>query len=117
MKAIVQDKYGSPDVLELQEIDKPEPEDNEVLVQIHASSVNKGVWIILTGKPYAMRLAYGPFRPKRKIPGMDMAGRVEAVGSNVTQFQPGDEVFVRSAAPMLSTSAFPKSESGGNRPT
>jgi NADPH:quinone reductase-like Zn-dependent oxidoreductase len=93
MKAIVQDRYGSPDVLELQEVDQPEPRDDEVLVQVHAASVNQADWIALTGKPYAARLAFGLLRPKRRIPGIAMAGRVAAVGRNVTQFKPGDEVF------------------------
>jgi NADPH:quinone reductase-like Zn-dependent oxidoreductase len=91
--ARVQHKYGSPDVLKLQEVDKPEPRDGEVLLRVHASSVNQGDWIALTGRPYAARVAFGLFRPKRRIPGMAVAGRVEAVGRNVTQFEPGDDVF------------------------
>src|SRR5712691_6843007 len=93
MKAIVQDKYGSPDVLNLREVDKPEPLDDEVLVRVHAAAVNKADWIALTGRPYAARLAFGLFRPKLRIPGIVMAGRVAAVGRNVTPFKPGDEVF------------------------
>lgn len=93
MKAIVQDKYGSPDVLALQEVDMPQPQDGEVLLRVHASSVNQADWIALTGRPYAARLAFGLIRPKRRIPGLAVAGRVEAVGSNVTQFAPGDDVF------------------------
>ena len=89
MKAIVQDKYGSPDVLKLREVDKPEPLDDEVLVQVHAAAVNTADWIALTGRPYAARLAFGLFRPKLRIPGIAMAGRVAAVGKNVTQFKPG----------------------------
>src|ERR1700716_1944239 len=93
MKAIVQDKYGSPDVLKLREIDKPQPLDGEVLVRVHAAAVNKADWIALTGRPYAARLAFGFFRPKLRIPGIAMAGRVAAVGKTVTQFNAGDEVF------------------------
>ena len=93
MKAIVQDKYGSPDVLNLRDVDKPEPLDDEVLVRIHAAAVNTADWIALTGRPYAARAAFGLFRPKRRIPGIAMAGRVAGVGRNVTQFKPGDDVF------------------------
>lgn len=93
MKAIVQHKYGSPDVLALEEVDAPEPRDGEVLLRVRASSVNQGDWIALTGRPYAARLAFGVFRPKRRIPGMAVAGRVEAVGRNATQFAVGDDVF------------------------
>src|SRR5947207_4120957 len=93
MKAIVQDKYGSPHVLELREIDKPQPLDGEVLVRVHAAAVNTADWIALTGRPYAARLAFGFFRPKLRIPGIAMAGRVAAVGKAVTQFNAGDEVF------------------------
>src|SRR5437868_3053248 len=93
MKAIVQDKYGSPDVLNLREVDRPEPLDHEVLVRVHAAAVNTADWIALTGRPYAARLAFGFFRPKLRIPGIAMAGRVAAVGKSVTQFNAGDEVF------------------------
>jgi len=93
MKAIVQDKYGSPHVLKLREIDKPQPLDGEVLVRVHAAAVNTADWIALTGRPYAARLAFGFFRPKLRIPGIAMAGRVAAVGKSVTQFNAGDEVF------------------------
>jgi len=93
MKAIVQDKYGSPDVLNLREVDRPEPLDDEVLVQVHAAAVNTADWIALTGRPYAARLAFGLFRPKRRIAGIAIAGRVAAVGRKVTQFKPGDHVF------------------------
>ena len=92
MKAIVCHKYGSPDVLELQDVDKPVVKDDDVLVRVHAASVNPFDWHTLTGTPYLLRL--GALRkPKRTIPGVDAAGRVEAVGRSVTQFQPGDEVF------------------------
>ena len=93
IKAIVQDRYGSPDVLRLKDIDKPVPEYNEVLVRVRAAAVNIGNWHVLRGIPYAMRPAVGLFKPKHEIPGLDLAGQVEAVGGSVKQFQPGDEVF------------------------
>jgi NADPH:quinone reductase-like Zn-dependent oxidoreductase len=93
MKAIVQDTYGSTDVLEFRDIDKPEIADDEVLVRVHAAGVDRGVWHVMAGLPYPLRLAgYGLRRPKNPVLGMDMAGVVEAVGKNVTRFQPGDEV-------------------------
>ena len=94
MKAIVQDTYGSTDVLELRDIDKPEIADDEVLVRVHAAGVDRGVWHLMTGLAYPIRLAgYGLRAPKTPVPGMDVAGVVEAVGNDVTRFQPGDEVF------------------------
>jgi NADPH:quinone reductase-like Zn-dependent oxidoreductase len=94
MKAIVRDTYGSPDVLELRDIDKPAIEDDEVLVRVHAAGVDRGVWHIMTGLPYPIRLAgYGLRAPKNPVIGSDVAGVVEAVGKDVSRFQPGDEVF------------------------
>src|SRR5438874_5722136 len=94
MKAIVNTKYGSPDVLQLKEVERPTPKDNEVLVKVHAASVNAGDWHLLRAKPFLMRLmGYGLLKPKNTILGSDIAGRVEVVGRNVTQFQVGDEVF------------------------
>jgi NADPH:quinone reductase-like Zn-dependent oxidoreductase len=94
MKAIVYTKYGSPDVLELKEVEKPAPKDNEVLIKIHAASVNSRDWRMLRANPFFIRLKPGGFlQPKNKILGADVAGRVETVGSNVRQFKPGDEVF------------------------
>ena len=93
MRAMVYHNYGSPDVLELQEIEKPIIKDNEVLVKVHAASVNWLDWHFLTGTPFLARLMAGLLKPKNKVLGIDVAGRVEAVGANVTQFQPGDEVF------------------------
>jgi NADPH:quinone reductase-like Zn-dependent oxidoreductase len=92
MKAIVYQKYGPPDVLELKEVAKPTPKDNEVLIKVHAVSVNASDWEALRGSPLYTRL-WGLLKPKYKILGSDIAGRVEAVGRNVTQFQPGDAVF------------------------
>src|SRR3712207_4136304 len=94
MKAIVRDTYGSPDVLELRDIDKPQIGDDEVLLRVHAAGVDRGVWHIMTGLPYPIRLAgYGLRTPKNPVIGSDVAGVVEAVGKDVTRFQPGDEVF------------------------
>lgn len=94
MKAIVQDRYGSADVLELRDIDKPEVGDDGVLVRVHAAGVDPGVWHLMTGLPYLLRImGFGLRAPKVRVRGMDLAGRVEAVGRKVTQFQAGDEVF------------------------
>jgi len=94
MKAIIRQKYGSPDVLELRETETPTPKDNEVLVKVHAASANAADWRLLRGTPFLVRLiAGGLLKPKNKMLGSDMAGQVEAVGNNVKQFQPGDEVF------------------------
>jgi NADPH:quinone reductase-like Zn-dependent oxidoreductase len=94
LKAIVRDTYGSPDVLELRHIDIPEIADEEVLVHVHAAGVGRDVWHVMSGLPYPIRLAgYGFRAPKNPVIGSDMAGVVEAVGKNVTRFQPGDEVF------------------------
>ena len=94
MKAIVQDSYGGAEVLEYTEIDRPEVGDNEVLVRVHASAVCRGVWHLMTGKPYVIRVVgFGLRAPKMRVPGMDMAGVVEAVGKNVTRLKVGDEVF------------------------
>ena len=93
MKAIVRDTYGSPDVLELKDIDKPEPADDEVLVRVHAASVNPADWHFLRGAPYIARMQFGLGKPKDRVLGCDVAGRVEAVGKNVTMLKPADEVF------------------------
>jgi len=94
IKAIVRTKYGSPDVLELREIDKPAPTDNQVLVRVQAAAVNPLDWHVLRGEPFLVRLmGFGLLKPKHHILGADMAGRVEAVGKDVDQFKVGDEVF------------------------
>jgi len=96
MKAMVQDRYGGPDVLDFREIDQPVPTGNEVLIQVHAAGLHRGDWHVMTGLPYLTRLVVptlGLRKPKVPVLGMDVAGRVEAVGSNVTRFQPDDEVF------------------------
>jgi NADPH:quinone reductase-like Zn-dependent oxidoreductase len=94
MKAIVQDKFGSPDdVLKLSEIDKPVVGDDEILVRVRAACINIGDSHGIKGVPYAMRPIFSMARAKNRVPGTDIAGTVEAVGKNVTQFKPGDEVF------------------------
>ncbi len=94
MKAIVCTKYGPPDVLQLKEVEKPAPKDDEVLIQVHAASVNAADWHLLTADIFLVRImGQGLLTPKNTILGADIAGRVEAVGRNVKQFQPGDEVF------------------------
>jgi NADPH:quinone reductase-like Zn-dependent oxidoreductase len=96
MKAIAQAEYGSPDVLELRDIERPEIGADEVLVRVHAAGVDRGVWHLMTGLPYFLRLIIpdlGLRAPKSRVPGSDVAGVVEAVGKNVTRFKPGDEVF------------------------
>jgi NADPH:quinone reductase-like Zn-dependent oxidoreductase len=94
MQAIVQDRYGSADVLRLAQIARPETGDNEVLVRVRAASVHIGDWHVMTGLPYLLRVVgFGLRAPKARVRGMDVAGTVEAVGENVTRFQAGDEVF------------------------
>ncbi|PSR18926.1 alcohol dehydrogenase [filamentous cyanobacterium CCP3] len=94
MQAIVQTEYGSPDVLHLEQVDRPVVSDHGVLIRVQASSVNAGDWHLMRGTPFFIRLIFGGLRqPKIKTLGSDVAGRVVAVGKEVTQFQPGDEVF------------------------
>src|SRR5437763_10292447 len=93
MKAIVRSQYGSPDVLRLQDIDRPEPGDDEIMVRVHAASVNPYDWHMMTGLPYLARLSAGLRRPRNPVLGADVAGRVEAVGRDVTWCRAGDEVF------------------------
>ncbi len=93
MKTIVWTKYGSPDLLQLKEVEKPVPKDNEVLIKIHAASVNPLDWHRMRASPFLVRLGEGFFKPKDTKLGADVAGIVEAVGSSVTQFKPGDAVF------------------------
>src|SRR5947199_4986885 len=93
MRAMVYHTYGSPDVLKLEEVQKPVPQDHEVLVKVLAASAAAGDWRLLRAKPFLMRFTYGLLKPKHTILGAAFAGRVEAVGRSVTQFQPGDEVF------------------------
>jgi len=93
MKAIVYTRYGTPDVLELREVEKPTPKDDEVLIRVHAASINDWDWGLLQGIPFVNRLSFGLLRPKKTILGSDVAGRIEEVGKNATQLQPGDAVY------------------------
>jgi len=93
MQAIVHSRYGPPDVLELKDIDQPVINDDAVLVRVHAAAVGKGDWLTVQGLPYVARMRYGLPNPKHSVLGFDVAGRIESVGSNVTQLQPGDAVF------------------------
>ncbi|TCP61053.1 NAD(P)-dependent alcohol dehydrogenase [Baia soyae] len=93
MKAMICTQYGPPDVLRLEEVDKPTPKKNEVLIKVRAASVNAGDWHLLRANPFIVRLGIGLMKPKYKILGMDVAGTVESVGSEVKELKPGDEVF------------------------
>ncbi|MEU6312223.1 NAD(P)-dependent alcohol dehydrogenase [Streptomyces sp. NPDC047014] len=93
MKAIVQDVYGPPEVLRLAETDRPVPGRGRVLVRVRAAAVDQGVWHLMAGMPYAVRAVTGLRAPRGRVRGMDLAGRVEAVGPGVTRFRPGDEVY------------------------
>ena len=96
MKAITQDRYGGPDVLEFRDIDQPVPTDNEVLIEVRAAGLHRGDWHVMTGLPYLIRLVVptlGLRRPKTPVLGMDVAGTIETVGKDVTRFRPGDQVF------------------------
>lgn len=93
MKAIVYTKYGSPDVLKYKEVEKPAPKDDEILIRIHATSINSRDWRMMRANPFFIRFGAGFLKPKNPILGVDVAGEVEAVGCQVNHFQPGDEVF------------------------
>jgi NADPH:quinone reductase-like Zn-dependent oxidoreductase len=110
MKAIVQDRYGSPDVLRLGDVPRPQPGDGDVLVRVHAASVNARDWHVMRGDPYVARLSseFGWRAPKVRTPGTDLAGRVEAVGADVTRFRPGDEVFGEASAAFAEYACAPE---------
>jgi NADPH:quinone reductase-like Zn-dependent oxidoreductase len=93
MKAIAQDRYGPAEVLQLRDVSQPPIGDDEVLVQVRAAGVDPGVWICMTGRPYAARAAFGLTRPRVAVRGRALAGVVSAAGAGVTRFQPGDEVY------------------------
>jgi NADPH:quinone reductase-like Zn-dependent oxidoreductase len=92
MKAIDRTKYGPPEILQLKEVERPTPADNEILIKIHALSVNRSDWEMLTGTPFYARVG-GLLRPRHQILGSDIAGRVEMTGRDTTRFRPGDDVF------------------------
>jgi NADPH:quinone reductase-like Zn-dependent oxidoreductase len=105
MRAIVYERYGPPEVLQLKEVEKPTPKDNEVLIKVHATTVTSGDWrvrslIVPTGFGLIIRLVFGVFKPKQPILGSELAGVVEAIGQNVKKFQVGDQVFAFSDAAM-----------------
>ena len=119
MQAIVQDRYGSADVLELADIGQPVPAGNEVLIQIQAAGLHRGDWHVMTGLPYLIRVvvpALGLRKPKSPVLGMDVAGRVEAVGSKVTRFQPGDEVFGWCDGSFAEYASAPEDQLAAKRP-
>ena len=93
MKAIVRYEYGSPDVIQFVETEKPTPKEDEVLVKVHAASINSYDWRFVRAVPFLVRTSVGLFKPQDPSLGADFAGKVEAIGSNVTMFKPGDEVF------------------------
>jgi NADPH:quinone reductase-like Zn-dependent oxidoreductase len=93
MRAIVHDRYGPPDVLQLREVADPVPADGQVLLRVHAAGLDRGAWHVMTGLPYLGRAYFGLRRPRNPVLGMDVAGTVESVGAGVTRFRPGDEVF------------------------
>jgi NADPH:quinone reductase-like Zn-dependent oxidoreductase len=108
MRAIVQDEYGQPDVLRLTDVAKPEVGDDDVLVRVHAAGVNPADWHMVTGTPYLVRMVAGVRTPKTQIPGADLAGRVEAVGSSITEFSVGDDVFGENAAAYAEYATVPQ---------
>jgi hypothetical protein len=121
MQAIVQDTYGSTDVLALRDIAKPVPKENQVLVRVEAAGLDRGVVHVMTGLPYLIRLlvpSLGLHKPKVPVLGMDLAGRVEAIGQQVTRFRPGDAVFGwTDTAPTPSTPPCPRITWRPCRPT
>ena len=110
MKAIVQDRYGSAEVLQARDVDKPEIGHDEVLVRVHAASIHVGDWILMTGSPFVMRFATGLRTPKNQVPGRDVAGTVEAVGAEVKELRPGDEVFGWAAGAFAEYASAPEGQ-------
>src|SRR5688500_3808011 len=110
MQALVQDTYGSAEVMHLSNIDKPEIGDHQVLVRVRAAGVNPADWAVMSGLPYIARPAYGLRKPKVAVRGTDVAGVVEAVGSAVTRFKRGDEVFGRSVGSYATYAAASEEE-------
>ncbi len=93
MKAIVYEKYGPPDVLQLKEVEKPIPKDNEVLIRVYATTVNRTDYATIRAIPFFARLLTGMFKPKKQIPGTEFAGKIEEIGGNVESLKVGDKVF------------------------
>ena len=108
MKAIVHSRYGAPDVLELNDIDQPVVTNDDVLVRVHAAAVGKGDWLTVQGLPYVARLRYGLPNPKHSVPGFDVAGRIEAVGRNVTQLHRVTRCSAGASGPLPSTPRCPR---------
>ena len=118
MKAIVRDTYGSADVLELRDVERPLVGDDDVVVRVRAAGVDQGVWHVMAGLPYPIRVAgFGLRAPKNPVLGADVAGVVQAVGKEVSGFRPGDEVFGSPRAPTPSTPARPRTDWRPSRPT
>jgi len=108
MRAVIQDRYGAADLLQVRDVDPPVVGDDEVLVRVRAASVHPDVWHVVSGRPYVLRLmGSGLRRPRYRVPGTDVAGQVEAVGRNVTRFQPADEVFGETVTAISGTTAAP----------
>jgi len=117
MRAIVQDGYGSTDVLRLAEIDKPDIAANEVLLKVYAAGMDRGTWHVMTGRPYLIRvLGFGFRGPKNPVPGLDVAGTVVTVGSDVTRFQVGEGAAADAAAPSPNTRPRGKTNSPTSQP-
>jgi NADPH:quinone reductase-like Zn-dependent oxidoreductase len=93
MKAVVQHRYGGPEVLGIESVERPTPGEGEVLLRVRAAGVDRGTWHLMAGLPYLVRFGFGLRRPKQPVPGLDVAGTVEAVGAGVSRFALGDEVF------------------------
>lgn len=93
MKAVLSEKYGPPETLKWREVEKPTPEGDEVLIKVHAASINSADWRLLSGSPFLVRLMHGLIKPRTPIPGADIAGVIEAAGDKITRFKPGDEVL------------------------
>jgi NADPH:quinone reductase-like Zn-dependent oxidoreductase len=110
MKAIVQDRYGLQDVLELRDMEQPSIGDDQVLIRVHAASIHIGDWLVMRGVPRLMRMATGVRKPKNRVPGTDVAGTVEAVGKDVTGLRPGDEVFGWCAGAFAEFAVAPESQ-------
>jgi len=118
MKAIVQDRYGTADVLELEDVDEPKVASGDVLLRVHAASAHVGDWHFMTGLPYLFRIAGSGLRaPKTRVRGTDVAGRVEAIGKDVTRFQPGDEGSGSATAHSPSTRPLERTRSRPSRRT